>query len=168
MIPLYDVLTQEQVQRIHDEAMKILGTIGIDFEYDPAVECFKEHGFRVNGHQVFFTEKQVMDALATCPKSFTLQARDPKKNLTCEDGSFILTPSYGPPFVYDGVTGERRVTTFEDYKNVIKLVQMSQNFQKQANNLWYEIFDIVKQNCTTSFESFPQDDMMERLLRARK
>ena len=47
-------------------------------------------------------------------------------------------------------------------------VQMSQNFQKQANNLWYEIFDIVKQNCTTSFESFPQDDMMERLLRARK
>ena len=37
-----------------------------------------------------------------------------------------------------------------------------------ANNLWYEIFDIVKQNCTTSFESFPQDDMMERLLRARK
>lgn len=135
MIPLYNVLTQEQVQRIHDEAMKILGTIGIDFEYDPAVECFREHGFRVNGHQVFFTEKQVMDALATCPKSFTLQARDPKKNLTCEDGSFILTPSYGPPFVYDGVTGERRVTTFEDYKNVIKLVQMSQNVNSTGGNV---------------------------------
>ena len=47
-------------------------------------------------------------------------------------------------------------------------VQMSQSFQKQANMLWYEIFDIVKQNCTASFTDNPQDDMMERLLRGRR
>lgn len=47
-------------------------------------------------------------------------------------------------------------------------VQMSQSFQKQANLLWYEIFDIVKQNCTTAFTGNPQDDMMEALLSARK
>lgn len=47
-------------------------------------------------------------------------------------------------------------------------VQMSQSFQKQANLLWYEIFDIVKQNCTTAFTGNPQDDVMERLLSARK
>ena len=47
-------------------------------------------------------------------------------------------------------------------------VSMSQNFQKQANLIWYEIFDIVKQNTTTAFISTPQDDMMERLLRNKK
>lgn len=47
-------------------------------------------------------------------------------------------------------------------------VQMSQSFQKQANLIWYEIFDIVKQNCTTAFVGNPQDDVMERLLNARK
>lgn len=47
-------------------------------------------------------------------------------------------------------------------------VQMSQSFQKQANLLWYELFDIVKQNCTTAFVGNPQDDMMERLLTNRK
>ncbi len=47
-------------------------------------------------------------------------------------------------------------------------VQMSQSFQKQANLLWYELFDIVKQNCTTAFVGNPQDDMMERLLTSRK
>lgn len=47
-------------------------------------------------------------------------------------------------------------------------VQMSQSFQKQANLLWYEIFDIVKQNCTTSFVSNPQEDIMEALLSKRK
>jgi len=47
-------------------------------------------------------------------------------------------------------------------------VQMSQSFQKQANLLWYEIFDIVKQNCTTAFAGNPQDDIMETLLSGRK
>lgn len=47
-------------------------------------------------------------------------------------------------------------------------VQMSQSFQKQANLIWYEIFDIVKQNCTTSFIGNPQDDIMEALLSSRK
>ena len=47
-------------------------------------------------------------------------------------------------------------------------VQMSQSFQKQANLLWYELFSIVKQNCTTAFVGNPQDDMMERLLSTRK
>ena len=47
-------------------------------------------------------------------------------------------------------------------------VQMSQTFQKQANLLWYEIFNIVKQNCTTKFDGTPQDDLMEQLLSSRK
>ena len=46
-------------------------------------------------------------------------------------------------------------------------VQMMLSFQKQANLLWYEIFDIVKQNCTTAYEGSPQDDAMEKLLRSR-
>ena len=47
-------------------------------------------------------------------------------------------------------------------------VQMSQSFQKQANLLWYEIFDVVKQNCTTAFTGNPQDDIMEALLSGKK
>lgn len=46
-------------------------------------------------------------------------------------------------------------------------VQMALSFQKQANLLWHEIFDVVKQNSTTAFEGNPQDDAMEKLLRSR-
>ncbi|WP_370838991.1 P27 family phage terminase small subunit [Phascolarctobacterium faecium] len=46
-------------------------------------------------------------------------------------------------------------------------VQMSQQYQKSANLIWYEIYDIVKQNCTEVFEDNP-NDTMELLLRARK
>lgn len=38
-------------------------------------------------------------------------------------------------------------------------VQMSQQYQKTANLLWYEIYDIVKQNCTEVFEDNPNDMM---------
>ena len=46
-------------------------------------------------------------------------------------------------------------------------VQMSSQFQKTANLLWYEIYDIVKENCTETYEDFG-NDMMEKLLRSRK
>ncbi len=46
-------------------------------------------------------------------------------------------------------------------------VKMSQQFQKSANLIWYEIYDVVKQNCTTEFEDDPHDTM-ELLLRARR
>ena len=46
-------------------------------------------------------------------------------------------------------------------------VQMSQQFQKSANLIWYEIYDIVKQNCTVPFEG-NVNDTMEQLLRSRR
>ena len=46
-------------------------------------------------------------------------------------------------------------------------VGMSQNYQKQANLIWYEIFDIVKQNSTTAYVGNPMEDTMERLLRKK-
>ena len=43
------------------------------------------------------------------------------------------------------------------------------NYMNQAVRLWNEIFQIVKENCSTEYgESTPQDDLMERLLCARK
>lgn len=50
---------------------------------------------------------------------------------------------------------------------VSPFVQMSQQFQKTANMMWYEIYDIVKQNCTEAFTDDP-NDTMEQLLRKRR
>ena len=48
-------------------------------------------------------------------------------------------------------------------------VAMGQNYMSQTNRLWYEIFQIVKENCTGEYSgSNPQDDVMERLLTARR
>ena len=48
-------------------------------------------------------------------------------------------------------------------------VAMGQNYMSQTNRLWTEIFQIVRENCASAYggES-PQDDLMEKLLSARK
>ena len=48
-------------------------------------------------------------------------------------------------------------------------VAMGQNYMNQTNRLWMEIFQIVKENCTGEYSGAnPQDDVMERLLTARR
>lgn len=47
-------------------------------------------------------------------------------------------------------------------------VAMSQSYMKQTNYCWMQIYQIVKENCSVEFSgNTPQDDVMERLLRAR-
>ena len=48
-------------------------------------------------------------------------------------------------------------------------VAMSQNYMKQVNQVWYQIYQVVKDNCSADIGgATPQDDLMERLLQARR
>lgn len=48
-------------------------------------------------------------------------------------------------------------------------VSMSQQYMKQSNQIWYQIYQIVKENCSVDFGGdSPHDDMMERLLASRR
>ena len=48
-------------------------------------------------------------------------------------------------------------------------VAMSQNYMKQVNQIWFQIYQAVKDNCSTDIGGpNPQDDLMERLLQTRR
>lgn len=48
-------------------------------------------------------------------------------------------------------------------------VSMAQQYLKQINQLWYQIYQVVKENCSVDYGgASPNDDLMERLLNARK
>ena len=47
-------------------------------------------------------------------------------------------------------------------------VTMGREYMKQANAAWFQIYQIVKENCAVEFSGrTPHEDAMERLLRAR-
>lgn len=47
-------------------------------------------------------------------------------------------------------------------------VSMSRDYLKQVNSTWFSIFQVVKENASVEYGQTPHDDIMERLLRARK
>ena len=48
-------------------------------------------------------------------------------------------------------------------------VAMSRDYMKQINAAWYQIYSVVRDNCSVEWGgASPQDDLMERLLNARK
>ncbi|MDE6780975.1 MAG: P27 family phage terminase small subunit [Ruminococcus sp.] len=47
-------------------------------------------------------------------------------------------------------------------------VTVSQSYMKQAQQVWYQIFQIVKENSSGDYSHTPMDDTMELLLSVRK
>lgn len=48
-------------------------------------------------------------------------------------------------------------------------VAMSRDYMKQVNATWFSIYQIVKENCSVDYGgATPHDDLMERLLTARR
>jgi len=122
----FEYFTQEDVQKIHDATMHVLETVGVDFGFAPAIEIFKKAGCKVEGERVFFSSKMVMEEVSKAPSEYTLQARNPEKNVTIGGDNIAYIPCYGPPFVHDLDRG-RRDSTMEDYTNFVKLAYASQN-----------------------------------------
>ena len=47
-------------------------------------------------------------------------------------------------------------------------VSMSRDYKKQVNADWFQIYQIVRENCSVEYDgASPQDDLMEKLLRSR-
>lgn len=134
MIPKVNVLTQEEVLKIHEKTMQVLEEVGVEFEYEPALAIFREHGQKVDGTRVYFKKEFVEEMVKKAPASFTLHARNPQNNEICGGANIILTPSYGPPFIY-GADGSRRTSTMQDYDNIVKLAGASTNINSTGGNV---------------------------------
>ncbi len=124
---MYDrmqTLSQEDIQLIHDSTMDLLGSTGVAFNEEEALELFRQKGYRVKGKTVFFTEEQIRSALETCPAEFTVSARNPDKSVTLGGDGFAFLPGYGAPFI-TGADGSQRQATMADYDDFCRLVQTS-------------------------------------------
>lgn len=47
-------------------------------------------------------------------------------------------------------------------------VSIAQDYMKQARGAFAEIYQIVRENCSTEYKGNPREDLMEKLLKSRK
>jgi trimethylamine--corrinoid protein Co-methyltransferase len=122
----FEYFTRQDCQRIHETTMRVLETVGVDFGYRPAIDVFQNAGCKIDGQRVFLSAKMVEQQVAKAPSQFTLQARNPEKNVVIGGDHIAFIPCYGPPFVHDLDRG-RRESTLEDYTNFVKLGHTSKS-----------------------------------------
>lgn len=119
-----DPLTTKDLDKIHGASMEILARQGVIMDSPPVLSLFKTKGFRVDGARVFFTEKQVLDAVGSAPETFGIRARNPEKTLGLGTGVPVFCGTGGEIYIAEKDKAQR-LGTMTDYEKIAKLVQTS-------------------------------------------
>ncbi|MDP1715339.1 MAG: trimethylamine methyltransferase family protein [Anaerolineales bacterium] len=117
-----ELLTQEQVQRIHDAALEILEDVGLKVRYEPARDIFAKHGCPVDGERVKLPRAVVEKYRQVYPSSFTFYARDPKFDKTIPRDSPVIVTASSAPDIIDPVTGQERRAESGDIARIAHLI----------------------------------------------
>jgi trimethylamine--corrinoid protein Co-methyltransferase len=135
-----EILSTEGIRQIHETSMKLLENVGVEFPYEPALAVFRKRGIKTRDRRVYLSENQLMKALETVPKQFTIHARNPERSVTVGGGWPVFAPGYGAPFLVDAEAG-KRAPTMEDYHNLAKLAHALPN-QDMSGYLLVEPGDV--------------------------
>lgn len=117
-----NLLTQEQIERIHDASLEILEEVGLKVRYAPARELFKEHGCIVEEERVKFPRAVVEKYRKLVPSSFTFHGRDPKFDKTIPQDSPVIVTASSAPDIIDPVTGKERRAESRDIAQIAHLI----------------------------------------------
>ncbi len=122
----FEVLGEEGLSLIEQNADTILEEVGVEFRGDPdALRLLREAGADVTGERVRFPRGMCRSIVqATAPRQFTQYARNPERNVEIGGMHTVFAPNYGSPFVRD-LDGGRRYGTIEDFRNLVKLTYVS-------------------------------------------
>ncbi len=135
-IPYYEVLDDEGLTIIEENAETILAEVGIEFRDDEeALQIWRDAGADVQGQLVKFPRglcRKIVQASA--PKEFTQHARNPQRSVVIGGKNTVFVPAYGSPFVSDMDKG-RRYATIEDFQNFVKLAYMSDSLHHSGGTI---------------------------------
>lgn len=124
-VPNYEVLTEEAIAVIEENAEKVLEEIGVNFVDNPAaLDLWRSAGAQIDGERVRIPRGLARKLCATAPATYTQHARNPDRNVEIGGKNLVLAPVYGPPFVRDA-DGGRRYATMADFEKFVKLGYMS-------------------------------------------
>ena len=118
----FDILDDEQVERLHHASLTILEEIGMEVLHAPTRDLLKRGGAEVSGELVRFGRDMIAEKIALAPSEFTLHARNPDRNVTIGGNRLVVTGVGGPPYVSD-LEGGRRIGNFEDMCNFTRVLQ---------------------------------------------
>ena len=126
-IPTVNLLSEDEVERIHNASMEILEEVGIEFRDAIALKDWKTAGADVDGSRVRIDRHLLMELLERAPSAFQMGGRDPARDFTMGGDTVVFCPMKGAPYTRD-ITGVRRSTGEQDLINFARLTQALPSF----------------------------------------
>lgn len=129
-----NLLSPEQVERIHRASLQILEHTGMHMPHRRAQELLASRGARVDYERgmIYFPPTLVEEALAKAPATFTLCARDPDLDLVLDGKRGYLTLDGSGLQVIDLASGAVRQSTREDLEQATRVA----DYLEQVSFMW--------------------------------
>jgi len=118
------VLTDEQVDAIHEASLSILERTGIRFDSENARKRLLKAGASSHSTRkgvITFPRALVEEALRKVPKHGTYYARDPKQDIVYDGEHMFPYAGGGDPKILDLETGRSRLSTYADVEMAARL-----------------------------------------------
>lgn len=119
-----EIISEDQVEAIHNASMEILENIGIKVRHPEARDILKKAGQKVDADTeiVYFDRDFVMEAISHAPSEFTLHAPNPDCNLEIGGRNLVFSMVASTPNATDMDNG-RRTGNQKDFRNFLRLAQ---------------------------------------------
>ena len=140
MITDIKVLSQEQIEKIHDYTLIYLEEHGVVIKHEKSREIFKSHGATVEGEIVKIPKTITEEALRTVPNTFALNARNDRNSIKIgRNCPLVVAPTTGSVFIMD--ENGKRYAEFEDLINLLKIAHSSDCCDIIAPGMLFPQFD---------------------------
>ena len=118
-----NILSPEDVRRIHTATLDVIETVGVRFPSTKALDLWEAHGAQVDRDTLIVKAPGhlIEDALKKAPPVYTLAARDPSQDLPL-DGKHVYLGTDGCGVeVIDLFTGEKRRSCLRDVEEIARI-----------------------------------------------
>lgn len=124
VVTFAELLTPEQVERVHEASLEILENVGLLVRNERARSIFAHHGCRVDSASgvVRIPRTVVEHFRAAFVPQFTFYARDPQYDRTIPDDGPLFVTGSSAPNIIDPVTGHERRARSDDIARIAHLI----------------------------------------------
>jgi trimethylamine--corrinoid protein Co-methyltransferase len=129
MRPTLNILSEEMIVRILDEAKRIMAETGMEIRGEKMRQRLLDHGMKMDssGERILFPHDVVERAVETAPESFTLFDRDGLPHAELGGYNVNFVPGSSGLKILDHRTGETRLADSKDFVEYVRLADGLKN-----------------------------------------
>jgi trimethylamine--corrinoid protein Co-methyltransferase len=123
-----EILTSQEVKRLHEATLRIIENVGVRFPSERALDIWAAHGAAVDRDKMVVRVKPYLieEALKKAPPVYTLCARDPAQDLPLDGNHVFLGTDGCGVEVIDIHTGRRRTSCLQDVIDIARIADTTE------------------------------------------